>query len=65
MPWVVVNMLEGRSDKKKLELHQAVSKAISEVLEIPADSVHVQLVEMRAEDYSKGGIRGKPRRTLN
>ncbi|MDD4617236.1 MAG: tautomerase family protein [Alphaproteobacteria bacterium] len=65
MPWVVVNMLEGLSDKRKLAIHQSVAKAISDVLEISIDLVQVQLIEMKPEDYSKGGIRGKPRRTLN
>jgi 4-oxalocrotonate tautomerase len=58
MPWVIVNMLEGRSEKNKMKLHQAVSKAVAESLDIPIDLVHVQIVEMKKEEYSKGGIRG-------
>jgi 4-oxalocrotonate tautomerase len=56
MPWVTVNMLEGRSEKNKLKLHQAVSKAVAESLDVPIELVHVQIVEMKGHEYSLGGV---------
>ena len=60
MPWVTVNMLEGRSDKQKSKLHQTVSKAVAESLGVPVDFVHVQIIEMKKKDYSKGGVPPSP-----
>jgi len=56
MPWVIVNVLKGHSDDKKVKLHKSVSKAISESLEIPLDWVKIQIVEMEHKDHSIGGI---------
>ena len=56
MPWVTINMLKGRSDKQKMILHQAVSIAVSESIDVPLDRIHVQLVEMEPQDYSLSGI---------
>ncbi|MBV8060659.1 MAG: tautomerase family protein [Alphaproteobacteria bacterium] len=56
MPWVTINLLAGRSSEKKCKLHEAVARAVYETLEIPADRVHVQLVDMKEEDYSVSGV---------
>jgi 4-oxalocrotonate tautomerase len=56
MPWVTINMLEGRAEEKKLKLHDAVAKAVAESLDISPDIVQVQIVEMKKEHYSKGGV---------
>jgi 4-oxalocrotonate tautomerase family enzyme len=61
MPWVTINMLEGRPEKKKMKLHRAVSKAVAESLDIPVDLVQVQIVEMKKKHYSKGGVRADKR----
>ena len=55
MPWVTINLLAGRSEEKKIALHKSVTKAVAESLGIPAERIHVQLVDMDPADYSVGG----------
>ena len=56
MPWVTINMLAGRDEAIKTELHNKVARAVYETLDIPPDYVKVQLVEMKDEDHSIGGV---------
>jgi 4-oxalocrotonate tautomerase len=54
MPWVTINLLQGRSEEKKMLLHKSVTKAVADSLGIPVERIHVQLVEMDRTDYSVG-----------
>lgn len=56
MPWVTINVLEGHSADQKKLLHQEVAAAVQRTLDIPADWVKIQIVEMKKEDHSIGGI---------
>lgn len=56
MPWVQINLLEGRSLEKKHKLHKLVNAAIAEALEIPPDAIKIQLIDMPQSHYSVGGI---------
>ncbi len=56
MPWVIVNMLKGRTGEQKHKLHQSVAKAVAESIDVPLDRIHVQLVEMERADYSTAGV---------
>ncbi len=56
MPYVTINLLEGRSLEKKHKLHKLVTAAVAEALEIPAEAIKVQLVDMPRENYSHAGI---------
>jgi len=55
MPWVTINLMEGRDRTTKEKLHTAVAAAVAESLGLPIDRVRVQLVEMDSEDHSIGG----------
>ncbi len=55
MPWVTVNILEGRSDDQKKKLHRTVTSAVAESLDVAPEKVHVQIVEMKTIDYSHAG----------
>ena len=56
MPVVVVNMLSGRSDKKKAELMRRVSEAVSGSLEVGLDHVRVILNEVPKSNWSVAGL---------
>lgn len=56
MPWVTINMISGYSPEQKKELHRQVARAVHETLNIPPDWVKVQIIEMKDEDHSIGGI---------
>lgn len=56
MPWATINIMEGRSDEIKRDLHQKVSAAIASALNIPEEKVRIQIVDMRPVDHSIGGV---------
>ena len=56
MPWVTINMLEGRTDDQKRRLHHEVAKAVATVLAIPADKVRIQMIDMPFVNHSVGGV---------
>ncbi|MDR3425646.1 MAG: tautomerase family protein [Alphaproteobacteria bacterium] len=58
MPWITINMFEGRTEKTKLKLLRTISKAVAEIIDTPLEGVHVQIVEMKKKNYAKGGVRG-------
>jgi 4-oxalocrotonate tautomerase len=55
MPWVTINMLEGRPASVKEKLHAEVNKVVSDALGLPPSDVRVQLVEMPRDNFSIGG----------
>lgn len=56
MPWVIINVLEGHSAEKKNLLHHEVAAAVQRSLDIPADWIKVQIIEIKKEDHSIGGV---------
>ena len=55
MPWVTINLYEGRTKEIKKKLHKDVARAVAENLQIPIEKVHVHLVEMTKENHTLGG----------
>jgi 4-oxalocrotonate tautomerase len=62
MPFIQINILEGRSPEKKERLIREVSDLVSEVLEAPVESVRVMINEMEAEHWGIAGESVKKRR---
>ena len=56
MPIVQISMIQGRTVEKKEQLIKKVTDAIVEVLQIPADRVHIVLNELPKENLGNGGI---------
>lgn len=56
MPWATINIMEGRSDEMKRDLHQKVSAAIASALQISEEKVRIQIVDMQPVDHSIGGV---------
>ncbi|MDP3173369.1 MAG: 2-hydroxymuconate tautomerase [Phenylobacterium sp.] len=56
MPVAIVNLIEGRSVEKKKAMIIAVTKAISESLDAPVESIRVIIQEVPSTDW---GIAGK------
>lgn len=56
MPWITVNVMSGHSPEKKRLLHEALAKTVYTVLDIPPEWVKIQIVEMKDEDHSIGGV---------
>lgn len=62
MPFIQINILEGRSPEKKERLIHDVTELVSEVLEAPKESVRVMINEMQAEHWGIAGESVKKRR---
>jgi 4-oxalocrotonate tautomerase len=57
MPWLQVNVLEGRDDETLLELMDALSSATARVLDVPVERVRVLINEVPTQRW---GVGGKP-----
>jgi 4-oxalocrotonate tautomerase len=55
MPFVQIQMLEGRDDEKKRRLIAAVTNAICETLEAPPESVRIVLTDVPKTHWGVGG----------
>jgi 4-oxalocrotonate tautomerase len=57
MPYVTVQMLEGRTDEQKRNLVKKVTEAVSETTGAPAEKIAVIIEEMKKENYGVAGKR--------
>jgi len=55
MPILEMHLLEGRSVEKKRKAVAAVTAALVESLEVPAETVRILITEHPAEHFSVGG----------
>ena len=56
MPIVQISMIAGRTPEKKEQLIKKVTDAIAEVLQIPADRVHIVINDLPRENLGEGGV---------
>ena len=59
MPFLQVNMMEGRDEAKKAELIDALTKTLCEVLGSSPEQVRVQLIEVPTCNWGIGGKTAK------
>ncbi|KAA6451062.1 4-oxalocrotonate tautomerase [Bacillus swezeyi] len=57
MPYVTVQMLEGRTDEQKRDLVKKVTDAVSETTGAPKEKIAVIIEEMKKENYGVAGKR--------
>ena len=56
MPFVQIELLQGRTAEKKEELIKNVTNAIADTLQVPKDRIHISLHEMPKENIGHGGV---------
>ncbi|MDT1958618.1 4-oxalocrotonate tautomerase [Carnobacterium divergens] len=56
MPFVHIELIEGRSKEQKENLVKEVTEAVVRNTGAAGENVHVILQEMKASDYAKNGI---------
>lgn len=56
MPFVAIDSLVGRSVEQKRELVKAVTRAVVEIYQVPATSVHVIIREVPPENIGTAGV---------
>jgi len=55
MPFVKIDMWAGRDREEKRKLLQAVSKAVSETMDIPIEHIHVVISEAPKDNWGLHG----------
>ena len=56
MPYIKIEMFEGRDLLKKQELVAAVTDTVSRILEVPIEKITVSINEYKQENWAVGGI---------
>lgn len=56
MPVVTINLIQGRTVEQKRMLVKKVTEAVCESVNVPPESVHIVLTDMKREDYADAGI---------
>ena len=62
MPIATINIIEGRSTEQKQQLIESVSRAVSESLDAPLESVRVLVQEYPATHWGVSGETMQQRR---
>ena len=55
MPYVRVEMIEGRSEEKKAELARRITETMVDCAGVSAESVFVVFEDVKAENWAVGG----------
>lgn len=59
MPFIQVNLMEGRDEKTKAELISALTDTLCDVLGSKPEQVRVQLIEVPTTNWGIGGKTAK------
>ena len=55
MPYITVEMLEGRSLEQKRELVKKITEVVSETIQVSPDKVFIFLEDIKKESYATAG----------
>jgi 4-oxalocrotonate tautomerase len=55
MPLVTIKIFEGRTTEQKRGMAKDVTEAIVKNMGCPAAAVHIDILEMKQENYAQGG----------
>jgi len=55
MPIVSIKIVEGRSVEQKRGLAKDVTAAIVKNIGCPAEAVHIQIIDLKRENFADGG----------
>ena len=55
MPYVLVEMLEGRTVEQKRELVKRITEAVVDVVKVESKEVEIRILNVKREDWAKGG----------
>ncbi|MBS7651187.1 MAG: 2-hydroxymuconate tautomerase [Candidatus Bathyarchaeia archaeon] len=56
MPYVQVNLLEGRSEEQIEKLVEAITEAFVNILGVPKEVVWIEFNEMPKNRFAQGGV---------
>lgn len=55
MPFITIEMREGRTLEQKRKLVAEVTRVVSEIAEVPADRVYVFIEDLKNDAFGKAG----------
>jgi 4-oxalocrotonate tautomerase len=55
MPLVTIKIIEGRTVEQKRGMAKDVTEAIVKNMGCPAAAVHIDILELKQENYAQGG----------
>ncbi|GAX91568.1 2-hydroxymuconate tautomerase [Effusibacillus lacus] len=55
MPFITIEMKEGRTLEQKRRLTAEVTRLVSEICEVPEDRVWVFIEDLKSDSFGKGG----------
>lgn len=56
MPYIDIQIFEGRDEEKKQRLVSAITKDVSEILEIDPEGITIAITEYKQENWASGGV---------
>ena len=56
MPFIQINMLEGRTEEQKRDLLVGVTDAVEKALGAPRDTIRVWIQEIQSEHFNKTAL---------
>lgn len=59
MPFIQVNMMEGRDEQTKRELIQQLTATVSKVLDSPKERIRIQIIEVPTTNWGIAGETAK------
>lgn len=55
MPFITIEMVEGRTPEQKRELVEKITKVVSETVNVPPERVFIFLEDLKKDHYAKNG----------
>ena len=55
MPFIHVELVEGRTTEQKKELGQAITKATGDIIGVPQSAVNVIFTDLKADNLMQNG----------
>lgn len=55
MPFVTIELIEGRTLEQKRQMTKDVTEAVANACAIPPDRVHVFIRDLAKDEYGRGG----------
>lgn len=55
MPFITIEMIEGRTPEQKRKLMEGITNLVMETLDVPADKVFIFIEDLKKDHYARGG----------
>jgi 4-oxalocrotonate tautomerase len=56
MPFIEIHYLEGRTEEQRQNLAKMITDSVSQIFDVPPESVWIQFDEMLKTHFATGGV---------